>query len=334
MRIGCMRIGGAREAWMAEEAQATASAPASIGNVGVGFDVLGLAFDAARDRVTAVREAEPGVRLGAVSGLVTSLPDTPETNTALAAARALLDAAGASFGVRLSIDKGVPVSAGMGGSAASAVAAAAAVNALLPAPRAPEALLPFALEGERVSSDPPPWDNVVGALFGGLVLVAREQPGHVHRLPVPANLVSILFHPPVETETKAARKLLKAEVPMRIAVEHSRRLAAFVAGCATGDLALLRAGLEDILVEPQRAHLLPALAPVKQAALAAGALGCSFSGSGPSVFAWALDAEADAVAGAMAGAFHAAGLAATQYRAPVDSAGVRLEAAADRRRAA
>ena len=112
--------------------QASASAPASIGNVGVGFDVLGQAFDAARDTVIAVRESEPGVRLGAVSGLVDRLPDRPDSNTALAAAAALLAAAGNPFGVRLSIDKGVPMSAGMGGSAASAVAAAAAVNALLP----------------------------------------------------------------------------------------------------------------------------------------------------------------------------------------------------------
>ena len=306
---------------------ATASAPASIGNVGVGFDVLGLAFDAARDRVTAVREAAPGVRLGAVSGLMTSLPDTPETNTALAAAKALLDAAGVEFGVRLSIDKGVPMSAGMGGSAASAVAAVAAVNALLQEPLALEALLPFALEGERVSSDPPPWDNVVGALFGGLALVASEENGHVHRLPVPEGVVTLLFHPPVKTETRAARKILKAEVPMRTAVEHSRRLAAFVAGCATGDVDLIRAGLEDILVEPQRAHLLPALAQVKVAALGAGALGCSFSGSGPSVFAWALEGDAEAVFEAMGAAFRAEGLDATGYRAPVDSAGVRLEAA-------
>ena len=304
---------------------ATASAPASIGNVGVGFDVLGLAFDAARDRVSAVREAAPGVRLGAVSGLVASLPDTPTTNTALAAAAALLDATGADFGVRLSIDKGVPLSAGMGGSAASAVAAAVAVNALLHVPLDSAGLLPFALAGERISCDPPPWDNVVAALFGGLVLVAREAPGHVHRLPVPKDVVTLLCHPPVRTETRAARGLLKPEVPMRDAVEHSRRLAAFVAGCASGDADLIRAGLEDILVEPQRAHLLPALAPVKAAALDAGALGCSFSGSGPSVFAWALAGDADAVATAMDAAFRAEGLAATPYRAPVDSAGVRLE---------
>jgi homoserine kinase len=315
---------------------ASASAPASIGNVGVGFDVLGQAFDAVRDTVTAVRETARGARLGPVGGLVSSLPDRPETNTALAAAKALLDAAGADFGVRLSIDKGVPMSAGMGGSAASAVAAAVAVNALLPAPLAQDDLLPFALEGERVSSDPPPWDNVAASLFGGLVIVAREAPGGVHRLPVPRGLVSILFHPPVKTETKAARKLLSDFVPMRNAVEHSRRLAAFVGGCANGDLALIRAGLEDILVEPQRAHLLPGFAAVKEAALAAGALGCSFSGSGPSLFAWALEAEADAIELAMAETFLRSGHNARAYRAPIDSAGVQLEVLADpsRQRAA
>lgn len=302
-----------------------ASAPASIGNVGVGFDVLGQAFDAVRDRVTAVREARSGVRLGAVSGLVDSLPGEVERNTALAAAQALLDAAGADFGVRLDIDKGVPLSAGMGGSAASAVAAAVAVNALLPRPYAHEELLPFALEGERVSSDPPPWDNVMASLLGGLVLAAREEPEFVQRLRAPSGLVAVLFHPSAEVETRAARKLLKSEVPMRVAVEHSRRLAAFVAGCVGNDMGLIRAGLEDVLVEPQRQHLLPALPQAKAAALGAGALGCSFSGSGPSVFAWALDADADRVERAMAATFRDAGLAANAYRAPVDSPGARLE---------
>lgn len=305
--------------------RATASAPASIGNVAVGFDVLGQAFDAARDSATAVREAKKGARLGEVGGLVTQLPEVPARNTALAAAKALLDAVDAPFGVRLSITKGVPLSAGMGGSAASAVAAVVAVNALLETPLPLADLLPFALEGERVSSDPPPWDNVVASLFGGLALVARERPGGVHRLPTPKSVVAVLLHPPVETRTSTARRLLKPQVPMRIAVEHSRRIAAFVAGCATGNVDLLRAGLDDLLVEPQRTPLLPALPAVKQAALAAGALGCSFSGAGPSVFAWALAHEAGRVERAMAAAFRAAGLEATAYRAPVESAGARLE---------
>ena len=305
--------------------QASASAPASIGNVGVGFDILGQAFDAARDEVKAVAEAEPGVRLDEVSGLVSSLPETAGTNTALAAAKAVLDAAGAPFGARLSIHKGVPLSAGMGGSAASAVAAAAAANALLSKPFSTVELLPFALEGERVASDPPHWDNVMASLLGGLVIDAREEPPLVQRLPVPNGVVSILLHPAAKVETKMARGILRKEVPMRLAVEHSRRVASFVAGCAAGDLALVRAGFEDLLVEPQRAHLLPLLPHVKQAAMAAGALGCSFSGSGPSVFAWALEADADRVEDAMAWAFLEGGMAARAYRASVASEGVRVE---------
>lgn len=303
---------------------ATASAPASIGNVCVGFDILGQAFDAARDVVTVVRDEKPGVRLMQVSGLVSSLPGDPKSNTALAAAEAVLNAAGAKCGVRLSIKKGVPLSAGMGGSASSAVAAAAATNALLGSPFSFEQLLPFALEGERAASDPPPWDNVIASLLGGLVLVAREDPLVVERLSAPKDVVAILLHPNTTIETRMARSILAEQVPMNVAVEHSRRVAAFVAGCASGDLGLIRAGFEDLLVEPQRQHLLPALAQVKTAALQAGALGCSFSGSGPSVFAWALEADSDPVERAMTEAFAAAKVAARAYRAPIMSEGVKV----------
>jgi homoserine kinase len=306
------------------KSSATASAPASIGNVGVGFDILGQAFDAARDVVTAVRDEKPGVRLMQVSGLVSSLPDTPAGNTALAAAQAVLVAAGSPCGMRLSIKKGVPLAAGMGGSAASAVAGAVAANALLGEPFALEELLPFALEGERVASDPPHWDNVMASLLGGLVLAACEDPALVQRLPAPEGVVAIVLHPAAAIETRMARSILSQQVPLKLAVEHSRRVAAFVAGCALGDLDLVRTGFEDLLVEPQRQHLLPALPAVKAAALGAGALGSSFSGSGPSVFAWALDADAAAVEQSMSAAFAKAGVEVCAYRAPVASEGARV----------
>ena len=306
--------------------RACASAPASIGNIGVGFDALGLAFDAVRDRVTVFREPEPGIRLGAVSGLVDTLPDAVERNCALAAAKAVIDAAGASFGLRLDIDKGVPLSAGMGGSAASAVAAAGATNALLGEPFALENLLPLAMEGERVSADPPPWDNVMSALLGGMVLAARLDPPLIRRLPVPSGVACVLIHPDRHIETQAARELLASDVARDIAVEHARNIAAFVAGCAADDLDLVASGLKDILIEPQRLPLLPELTAVKDAAGAAGALGCSFSGSGPSVFAWVRDADRDAVEAAMLQAFRSAGCEATAYQADIDSSGLRVEA--------
>jgi homoserine kinase len=190
-------------------------------------------------------------------------------------------------------------------------------------------LLPLALEGERVASDPPHWDNVMASLLGGLVLAASEEPALVQRLPAPEAVVAIVLHPEVKVETRVARSILSPQVPMKVAVEHSRRVAAFVAGCATGDLDLVRAGFEDLLVEPQREHLLPVLPQVKAAALGAGALGCSFSGSGPSVFAWALEADAQKVESAMAAAFADAQLGAKAYRAPVASEGVKVIAVSE-----
>lgn len=306
--------------------RASASAPASIGNIGVGFDALGLAFDAVRDHVSVFRESEPGIRLGSVSGLVHTLPDEVGGNCALAAANAVLEAAGAPCGIRLDIEKGVPLSAGMGGSAASAVAAAGATNALLGEPFKLEDLLPLAMEGERVSADPPPWDNVMSALLGGMVLAARLDPPLIRRLPVPSGVACVLIHPARHVETQAARDLLAPHVQRETAVEHARNVAAFVAGCAADDLDLVRSGLKDILIEPQRLPLLPELSAVKQAAETAGALGCSFSGSGPSVFAWARDEDRERVEAAMLNAFRSAGCDATAYKADIDSSGLRVEA--------
>ena len=169
----------------------------------------------------------------------------------------------------------------------------------------------------------------MASLLGGLVLAASEKPPLVQQLPVPRGIVAIVLHPDVKVETRSARQLLASEVPMQLAIEHSRRVAAFVAGCVTGDLDLLRAGFEDVLVEPQRQHLVPALPSVKSAALAAGALGCSFSGSGPSVFSWAILAKADAVEQAMSAAFEGAGMTARAYRAPVASEGVKVSGAGE-----
>jgi homoserine kinase len=304
---------------------ATASAPASIGNVCVGYDVLGMAFDAVRDTVKANREPQLGCRLGQVTGLVSSLPSAVDENCALAAAKAVLDAAQAEFGVRIDIDKKIPLSAGMGGSAASAVAAAGAVNALLDTPFSSLELLPFALEGERVSSDPPPWDNIAPCLLGGLVITARLDSALVKRLPLPDGIACVVFHPDRKIETQKARDLLAASVSQKTAVEHSRHIAAFVTGCTTNDLDLIAAGMQDILVEPQRLTLLPELAAIQTAALAAGALGCSFSGSGPAVFAWARTDTVGAVTDAMDAAFRENKCAATCYRAPLDCDGLRIE---------
>ena len=305
--------------------RAIASAPASIGNVGVGYDVLGMAFDCARDKVTAIRTDQPGVRLGKVSGLVTELPDQVDQNCALAAANALLNHAKNPFGARLDLVKSIPLSAGMGGSAASAVAAVGAVNALLDTPLPVADLLAFALEGERISANPPPIDNVMASLLGGLVIAARLEPPLIRRLPVPDDIGCILFHPDRQTQTRTARDLLSPSVSQNIAVEHARNIASFVAGCTLDDRDLIASGLKDIFIEPQRLPLLPELSAVQGAAMSAGALGCSFSGSGPSVFAWAPIEAQDKVTLAMVTAFKAQDCQATLYQGPLNSDGLHIE---------
>lgn len=305
---------------------ARATAPASIGNIGVGFDVLGHAFHAAHDTVTARRENGGRLRLGSVTGTVKRLPSDVEDNACLAAAHAVMKAAGESFGLVLEIEKGIPLSAGMGGSGASAVAGAAAANALLDRPFDLADLLPFALAGEKAASGSPAWDNVLPALLGGMVLAARLDPPLVRTLPAPKGLMAVLVLPGARIETRAAREVLGATVTLETAVEHSRRIAAFVAGCAANDLKLIEAGLEDLLIEPQRAKLLPCLPMVKHAAKAAGALGCSLSGSGPAIFAWAREDDAQTVREAMEAAVDAAGLTVKGFTAPIGGAGVQVEA--------
>ncbi len=302
----------------------TAEAPASIGNVAVGFDMLGQAFPVAFDRVTATRLPETGARLGRVSGLVTALPEAVAQNTALRAAQAVLDGAQARFGVRLDIDKGVPLSAGMGGSAASAVAATLAVNALLDAPFGKDGLLAFALEGEAASAANPPVDNVAASLHGGLTLIYRDQPLAVTSLPVPEGLACVLIHPEFKVETRAARQILKPEVPLSTLVAHARNVAGFVDACHRGDLDLLKACLRDVVVEPQRADLVPFFRTTQQAALKAGALGCSLSGSGPSIFAWAREPDRARIQEAMVEALERQGVGHTAYSAPLTGAGARV----------
>lgn len=294
---------------------AVATAPCSVGNVAVGFDVLGHTVDGPVDRVLARRVEAPGVRVAAVRGVVTSLPREPDRNTASAAVASLWAEEGAAGGVELELDKGIPLGSGLGGSAASAVAALVAANALLDRPRSREDLVRHAVVGEQVASGSAHADNVAPQLLGGLVLALDDR---VVPLPTPPGLWAAVVHPHVVLETRVARAVLSDPFPIGDVVAQSGRLAAFVTGCLRGDLALVRRGLADGLVEPRRAPLIPGFAAVKAAALAHGALGASISGAGPSVFGWFPDEPSARAAGAaMAAAFAAAGVGADVLAGPL-----------------
>lgn len=280
----------------------TAFAPATVSNVACGFDVLGFALDEPGDEVTAAL-APGGVSIAAIEGDGGRLPREAGRNTAGVAVLALLTKLGEPRGVSLTIRKGLPLSSGLGGSAASAVAAVVAVNALLGAGASQETLIQCALEGERLGAGSSHADNIAPAVCGGFVLVRRASPPDIVTLPVPSGLTAVVVHPDLEIETAKARALLGDTVPLADAVRQWANLGAFVHALHTGDFALLSRSLEDTIAEPRRAPLVPGLSLIKRAAAEAGALGSSLSGSGPSLFALCQgDEVAQRVAAAMASA--------------------------------
>ncbi len=302
--------------------ECTAEAPSSIGNVATGFDILGHTIEGPVDRVSVRRIKEASVRLRSVKGVVTDLPSEPARNTALRAIDALRLGRGLRFGFEVDIVKGIPLGSGMGGSAASAVAALVAANALLDESLSVADLYPYALEGEAVASGGHHGDNVGPMLLGGLALATSDR---LVRLPVPHGITCVLVHPHLVLETRRAREALKGAYTIGDFVPQSAGLAELLVGLFTGNVDSLRAGLRDVLVEPRRVHLIPGFADVKKAALDAGALGASISGGGPSVFAWFEDRPAaDAASPAMRAAFASAGLESDAFVSPVEGPAARL----------
>ena len=311
--------------------EVTAFAPASIGNVGVGFDMLGLALGGgAGDTVIAARSESAGISIDEVRGLDGEihpyLSTEPRENTASIAAQALWDAAGVTGGAALKVHKGVPLQSGMGSSAASAVAAVVAVNALLDEPLDHAELLPYALEGEKYASGGLHADNVAPSLLGGLVLCPTVLLPEVVKLPVPAGVSAVLLHPELQVNTAHARRGLARDYSMQQWLAQQGYLAGFIAGCMACDVDLIGRTLRDVVIEPQRAAAVPCFEDVKAAAMRAGALGCSLSGSGPSIFALCEERRAVNLASAMEQACRAIGIECQSWVSPLDAAGARLEA--------
>lgn len=303
-----------------------AFAPGSVGNVGPGLDIMGMALAGPGDLVIAERVAQPGIIV-----LDAGHPDLPReagANTAALAAQAALRLAGVKdAGIALTIEKGLPLSGGQGGSAASAVAGAVAANALLGLNLSEQQLLESALAAEACVAG---WhlDNILPSLIGGIVLIRDASSYDYVRLPVPKGLRVVLAHPGQRLRTAEGRAVLPREVPRDLAVFQAAQVAGMVLAFATGDLDLLRRSLDDRIAEPARAPLLPGFVAAKQAALAAGALGCSISGSGPTAFAFAADdAAGRRIAEAMVAAYLGEGVTATARVAEVSPTGaVVLEA--------
>ncbi|MEQ1708378.1 MAG: homoserine kinase [Terricaulis sp.] len=307
--------------------RATAFAPASVGNVAVGFDILGFSVDALGDTVTVTRSLSPGVRILSARGVAGDLPTEPALNTAGRALLVMQEAMHLPFGFDVEIEKGIPLGSGLGGSAASAVGAVVAANAVLDQPCGKIELLKFAMQGEAVASGSLHVDNISPSLFGGLVLTVGIDDPRVKQIPVPETVRAVIVHPRMFLSTKEARSILSARVNMSDFVWQTANLAGFIAGCYTDDLDLIRASLEDVVIEPQRQSMIPGFAEVRAAAMQAGALGCSISGAGPTMFAWAIEAQTSIVRDAMCAAFEAVGIDVDQWIIDLRSEGARVVSA-------
>src|SRR5260221_3228096 len=259
---------------------ATAFAPATVSNVACGFDALGFALEAPGDEVTA-RFAQSGVAIDDIIGDGGRLPREASRNTAGIAAQTLLARLDERRGVALTIRKGLPLSSGLGGSAASAVAAVVAVDALLGARTTLDILMACAFEGERVGAGSAHGDNIGPAVHGGFVLVRVANPPDVIRLPVPVGLTAVVVHPDLEIETARARALLGNTVPLADAVQQWANLGALVDALHPSDFAQLARSLQPTIAEPRRAPIVPGLPAIKRATADTGALRSSLTGSRP-----------------------------------------------------
>lgn len=266
-----------------------AFAPATCANVAVGFDILGFAIDSIGDYVTLTKRDDRKIIIEAIESYE-PLPFASHKNTASLVLKKFCHDLNLEYGFSVHIKKGIPLCSGMGGSAASAVAALIACNAFLHSPLPVADLARFALLGEEVASGSPHADNIVPCLLGGLTLIQSQHPIQALNLPIP-ELYCVLLHPHLQISTRHARTTLKKELSLTSHVQQSSHLASFIVALYEHNYSLLKHAMHDVIIEAQRASFVPEFYAIKEAAIQAGALGVSFSGSGPTLFAFAQTAE-------------------------------------------
>ena len=303
----------------------TVHSPATLSNLGCGFDVFGLALTAPYDTIRLTRSTEPGVRIRHLDPY--NLPTEPTRNVAGVALLELMKEVPEALGFDVEITKGIKPGSGVGSSSASAVGAVVAANALLGNRFTKMQLVEFAMAGEVVASGARHADNIAPAIFGGFTVVRAVEPAlDIIALPAPPLWVAVV-HPQIELKTSDSRRVLPATVPLSLAVRQWANVAGLVAGFMTADYDLIGRSLDDYIVEPARLPLIPGLAEARKQALAAGAIGGGISGSGPSIFMLNKTEEtAQAVGAALGSVFTELEIEFNVYVGPVGTEGARVVA--------
>ncbi|MGQ1909198.1 homoserine kinase [Marinifilum sp. RC60d5] len=299
-------------------------APGSVSNVGCGFDILGFAIDGVGDEMILKKNDKNAIIIDPVKDYE-NLPTDPKKNVAGVAIQALLDDLNSDQGFDVEIIKNIKPGSGIGSSAASAAGAVVAVNELLGKPYTKMQLVDFAMKGEELASGDVHADNVAPATLGGFCLIRGYNPLDIVHINPPKDLWCTVIHPQIEIKTKESRELLSPEVPLKKAIRQWGNVAGLMSGLYTSDYGLIGRSLEDHIVEPQRKVLIPEFDKLKESVMNAGALGCSISGSGPSVFSLAKGREsADAIAAAMDTVFKNTNLDYKIYVSKISEGGVRV----------
>ncbi len=273
--------------------------PASVSNVGPGFDLMGFALNGIGDEIEVSLSNKSGIKITKITGDNGKLPYDTEKNTATVAIKSLLAKHKIKVGLEVKISKKMGIGSGLGSSAASAVAGVAAVNELLELNLTRYQLLEHAIEGEMIASGALHADNIAPCLFGGFVLVRGYNPIDIIQIDYPKNLFCTIVYPQIEIKTCEARKILDKKIDLKNAVAQAGNAAGLITGLLTKDFSLISRSIVDWIAEPKRASLIPCYHEVREAALQNGALNCNITGSGPSMFAFSnskLRAEAIGIA--------------------------------------
>ena len=297
--------------------------PATIANISCGFDVLGVALDSVGDEMVIRKVLEKGIRITKLVGQ--DLPLQTEKNVAGVAGLALLASSDYKGGFEIEIYKKIKAGSGIGSSAASSAGAVWGMNQLLGEPFSNSKLVEFAMEGERLASGVAHADNVAPALFGGFTLVRSYEPLDIIPINSPSELYATVIHPQIEVKTSDSRKILKTNITLKDGIKQWGNLGGLVAGLFTEDYDLIGRSLIDHIVEPIRSILIPGFDDVKENSLAAGALGCGISGSGPSIFAFSKgEAIAKEVALAMKNVYQNIGIDYDVHVSKINSKGIKI----------
>ena len=300
-------------------------APATVANVACGFDIFGFAVDAPGDEVIIRRRTDSQVVITQITGDEGKLTHDASKNAVTVPILTFLKKNGISEGFDIELHKKMPLGSGLGSSSASSVAGIFAVNELLGKPLSIKDILPLSMEGQRIACGSAHADNVAPALMGGFVVIRSYNPLDFFKVPTPTELFVTIVHPDIEVNTKDARNILRNEVSMKNTIAQMGNVAGMIAGLMQSDYDLIARSMVDFIIEPVRAILIPEFWEVKAAALEAGALGCSISGAGPSIFAFSKGREtAEKVAIVMRKSFEKVGILGETYVSGINQQGPKV----------